>query len=552
MKRLFGTDGIRGQANAWPMTPDVIVQVGRAVAIYFQKNSASSRKRKSIYTGVSNECGQETEKSREFALTKSPQLFCEGVDEVRPLPHKHFNPYVDHANHQFTVVIGKDTRLSGYMIESALVSGLVSEGANVIMLGPVPTPAIAMLARSLRADVGIMISASHNPYFDNGIKFFDEDGVKFSSEVEEEIEGLIERLMENRAESPSTGEYGAGNGCEYDAGNGAAKGGRQKSDSSANATKECGKSIRLDDAAGRYVEFAKSTFPKKYDLSEVKVVLDCANGAAYKVAPRIFWELGATVIPLGDAPNGRNINDHCGALYPKPMQECLSAVGADVGIALDGDADRLLLTTKIGQIINGDQILALIAKNWAGFSQNVEGLRRLTNGVVSTCMSNIGLKKYLKSLNIEHFEAKVGDKNVVDLMRKTQSNLGGEESGHIILSDYTTTGDGIIAALQVLGIAREQGVGLDDLFPLYVPCPQVTKNFAINASITGSFIKDLQDEIMQQVQGDGCVVIRKSGTEPLLRVMIQDEDMQNIERIFDEIVMPKVNEKLSACKIPIS
>jgi phosphoglucosamine mutase len=429
----------------------------------------------------------------------------------------YFNPYVDSADHRATVLIGKDTRLSGYMIESALVAGLVAQGANVIMLGPIPTPAIAVLVRSLRADVGIMISASHNPYYDNGIKFFDSNGVKFSKEMEARIEAFVP--------DPQADDV------------------------------KCGKSIRLDDAAGRYVEFAKSTFPKKYDLSGVKIVLDCANGAAYKVAPRIFWELGATVIAMADEPNGRNINDGCGALHPSNMLRCVQDTGADIGIALDGDADRLLIATPGGQLVNGDQVLALIAKSWSARSEG--GAPRLTNGVVSTCMSNLGLKKYLQSLGISHFEAPVGDKNVVDLMRQTQSNLGGEESGHVILSDYTTTGDGIIAALQVLAIAQGQGQGegqrqgegqgeglgalrfcLDDIFPVYTPCPQKTVNFSLVSGISAQVVDELTQAIANQLGSDGHVVVRRSGTEPVVRVMIQHPDLDYIQHIFDHIVAP--------------
>ncbi|MDR1207871.1 MAG: phosphoglucosamine mutase [Holosporales bacterium] len=470
MTSIFGTDGIRGRANQWPMTPDLVLQVGRSIALRFRHDAP---------------------------LTTASA-------------YKHFNPYVDHANHQFTVVIGKDTRLSGYMIESALVAGLVAEGANVIMLGPIPTPAIAMLARSLRADIGIMISASHNPYYDNGIKFFDSNGVKFSEEIECEIETIVKELLSCN----SFKQY---------------------------PIRDCGKSMRLDDAAGRYVEFAKATFPSSLSLEGKKIVLDCANGAAYKVAPRVFWELGASVISLGDMPNGRNINEDCGALHPESLQKCVLEVGADVGIALDGDADRLLLVTKKGQFINGDQIIALIASEWSqnGPNENERNIsKRLKNGVVTTFMSNIGLKKYLEGLGIPHMEADIGDKNVFALMQSSHCNLGGEESGHIILSDYTTTGDGIIAALQVLGIVQNRN--LDDVFPVFEPYYQIISSFKLNESMTDELISNLKHDSETSLGKEGRVVIRKSGTEPLLRVMVQHKNEQFSKDIFSKLIVPAI------------
>jgi phosphoglucosamine mutase len=468
MTAIFGTDGIRGRANQWPMTPDIVLQVGRSVALRFRRD----------------------------ALPATISAY------------KYFNPYVDHADHQFTVVIGKDTRLSGYMIESALVAGLVAEGANVIMLGPVPTPAIAMLSRSLRADVGIMISASHNPYYDNGIKFFDSNGVKFSEEIEHEIENLVEKLLNCTSFKQSP-------------------------------IRDCGKSMRLDDAAGRYVEFAKATFPSSLSLEGMKIVLDCANGAAYKVAPRVFWELGASVIPLGDMPNGRNINEDCGALHPESLRKCVLEVGADVGIALDGDADRLLFVTKKGQFVNGDQIIALIASEWSQCSKNVkEQSIRLKNGVVTTFMSNLGLKKYLEELGILHLEADVGDKNVFALMQSSHSNLGGEESGHIILSDYTTTGDGILAALQVLGIVQKRD--LDDVFPVFKPYYQMINSFNLNESITDELIRNLKHNAARSLGENGRVVIRKSGTEHFLRVMVQHKNEQLAKDVLSKLIVPAI------------
>lgn len=453
--RLFGTDGIRGRANTPPITPETIVKIGQAIAFYF-------RDLPQVDAGV------------------FPQS----------LPYRMFNPYVNHSGHPFTVVVGKDTRLSGYMIESALVAGLVSQGAHVIMLGPLPTPAVAMLTRSLRAHVGIMITASHNPYTDNGIKFFDANGVKFSSNLENHLEEII---VSGVPPLPV----------------------------------ECGKSMRLDDSAGRYVEFAKATFPKGKSLDGLKIVLDCANGAAYRVAPRIFWELGASVIPLADEPNGRNINARCGALHPENLQKCIQETQADLGIALDGDADRLVLVNSKGETINGDQILALVAKEWKKNSW-------LRGGVVSTEISNLGLKKYLDSLGISHFESAVGDKNVVALMQQTGANLGGEESGHLILSDYTTTGDGIIAALQVLNVVQESGRKLDDLFPVFQPYPQLTRSFPLKEFMTAGFLHQLRSKLETKLAAEGRVILRKSGTEPVLRVVIQSKNPDLLESITAE------------------
>lgn len=469
--RLFGTDGIRGRANVFPITPDVMVRVGQAVAHIFQAPSVLEAKADST-------------------LQDNP------LNQGQTLGDN-FNPYVDpaHPHHRLTVVVGKDTRLSGYMIESALVAGLVSHGAHVIMLGPLPTPAVAMLTRSLRADVGIMISASHNPYKDNGIKFFDANGVKLTGSTEAQIEKLVHEGLP----------------CPLG---------------------ECGKSMRLDDAAGRYIEFAKATFPKGQSLAGLSMVLDCANGAAYKVAPRIFWELGASVRTLGDQPNGRNINESCGALHPEKLRQVVVETHADVGIALDGDADRLLLMTPKGQVVSGDQILALMAREWS---------RRgcLTGGVVSTVMSNAGLRKYLESHGVNHFEADVGDKHVVELMQQTNSNLGGEESGHLIFGDATTTGDGIIAALQVLSFLRPQGPTLDDLFPVFQPLPQVKFSLPRTDTMTPEWVAELQAQTERFLPKDSRLLIRRSGTEPVLRVLLQGEDEKALreawERAFREM-----------------
>ncbi|GHS90992.1 phosphoglucosamine mutase [Alphaproteobacteria bacterium] len=459
MKKLFGTDGIRGRANEGVIIPERLVKIGRAVAYYFQRHGRP-------------------------APEAAPPF---------ESPYRPFNPYVRDSivSHPFTVVMGKDTRLSGYMIESALVAGLVAQGAHVIMLGPAPTPAVALLTRSLRADVGIMISASHNPYYDNGIKFFDATGTKFTEEVEQKIE----EILQADAFPPSA---------------------------------ECGKSMRLDDAVGRYVEFAKATFPKGRTLDGLKIVLDCANGAAYKVAPRVFWELGACVVPIADAPNGRNINENCGALHPENLFSHLQTSQADVGLSLDGDADRLVLMTPKGNIVNGDQILALLAGK-----MHKEGTLR--GGVVSTNMSNLGLKMHLKTLEIPHFVAPVGDKNVLKMMQQTGSNLGGEESGHILLSDANTTGDGIIAALHVLGILGENKQALDEVFPVFQPVPQIVRNFPLGRGITDEQLRVLREKALDFLGEQSDVVIRKSGTEPVLRIMIQSIDASLLETFFEEI-----------------
>jgi phosphoglucosamine mutase len=447
---LFGTDGIRGRANQWPITPAVMVQVGRAVAYYFQAQRTA----------------------------KAPQTST-------------FFPYTKHIHDQqkLTVVIGKDTRLSGYMIETAITAGLTAQGANVIMLGPLPTPAIAMLVRSLRADIGIMISASHNPYYDNGVKFFDSKGIKF----DETTEGAIANIVQNE-EIP--------------------------------LPNDCGGALRLDDAAGRYVEFAKATFPKGCRLDGMKIALDCANGAAYKVAPQVFWELGASVVTASNSPNGRNINQNCGAVYPDTLIEITKRNNVDIGIALDGDADRVFVVTPQGATVNGDQIIALIAKNF-----HEAGV--LKGGVVSTCMSNIGLKAFLQSRGIPYFESKVGDKNVVEVMNKYSSNLGGEESGHIILGDYATTGDGITAALQILRILVEQKTTIDAVFPVFQETPRVVKNFQLPSSRpaanTDALIERIKTEGSAMLGGQGAIVARRSGTEPKLRVMVQHDDPALIE-----------------------
>lgn len=441
-ERLFGTDGVRGTPNTWPLLPETIVRIGKAAAYYFR-------------------CQRPT----------APRLPAE--------PRPTYHPYIQDplVSAPCTVIIGKDTRVSSYMIESALVAGLVSQGAHVILLGPIPTPAVALLVRSLRADLGIMISASHNPYKDNGIKFFNAEGTKISRDTER----AIETLVANNA-IPPTDNYG--------------------------------KSMRLDDAAGRYIEFAKRTFPKGMRLSGMRIAIDCANGAAYKVAPRILWELGAAVDICGDTPNGRNINEHCGALHPEMLINRMRTYPVDLGIALDGDADRLLIITPEGQRLNGDQILALVAKQW-----KTDGA--LAEGVVSTAVSNLGFRDFLRKENIPWHAAEVGDKNVLERMQQVGANLGGEESGHIILSDYLTTGDGLIAALQVLALLLRSNKHADDLFPVFTPTPQQTRNVPMPRKLSPEEVSTLQGKIQNQLGTGGIVLVRQSGTEPLVRVTIQ-------------------------------
>jgi phosphoglucosamine mutase len=377
------------------------------------------------------------------------------------------------------------------MIETALTAGLTAQGANVIMLGPLPTPAIAMLVRSLRTNLGIIISASHNPYYDNGIKFFDSNGIKF----DEKTEFAIANIVQNE-DIP--------------------------------LPEDCGGALRLDDAAGRYVEFVKATFPKGCSLEGIKIALDCANGAAYKVAPQVFWELGASVIAVGDSPNGHNINQNCGAVHPKFLIDVAKKNNTDIGIALDGDADRVFVVTPNGHVVNGDQILALIAKD-------LHEKDKLKGGVVSTCMSNIGLKNFLNSIGISHFESKVGDKNVVEVMNKYGCNLGGEESGHIILGDYATTGDGITAALQILRILVENKTKIDEIFPIFEEVPRVVKNFPTNSTITDKFIEKIKTEGEAILGESGVIIARRSGTEQKLRIMVQHNNPAIIEKVFSVV-----------------
>ncbi|WP_313352634.1 phosphoglucosamine mutase [Paracoccus sp. (in: a-proteobacteria)] len=438
-RKLFGTDGVRGRANTYPMTAEMALRLGAAAGRYFRRK---------------------------------------GEDHHR-------------------VVIGKDTRLSGYMLENALTAGLTSTGMNVLLLGPVPTPAVGYLTRSMRADVGIMISASHNPAHDNGIKFFGPDGFKLSDEAEAEIEAIVEGEI-----IPSQ-------------------------------PNNIGRAKRIDDGRGRYVEYAKTTFPSGKRLDGLKVVVDCANGAAYRAAPDVLWELGAEVIPLGVSPNGYNINDGLGSTHPEACARAVLEHGADMGISLDGDADRVMIVDEMGQVADGDQIMALLADRWA-----TQG--RLRGGaLVATVMSNLGLERFLQGRGLRLERTAVGDRYVVERMRGAGFNLGGEQSGHIVMTDYATTGDGLIASLQFLAAMSDSGRRASELVAQFEPVPQLLKNvrYAIGAD---PLSKDsVQAEIARaEARLDGCgrVLIRKSGTEPLIRVMAEAEDETVLREVVDNIV----------------
>jgi phosphoglucosamine mutase len=435
-RKLFGTDGIRGRANQEPMTAETALRVAMAAASLFRRGT-----------------------------------------------------------HRHRVVIGKDTRLSGYLLEPALTAGFIAKGMDVVLLGPLPTPAVAMLTRSLRADMGVMISASHNPYQDNGIKLFGPDGGKLS----DDLEARIERLMADGA-----------------------------ADDLADA-EHLGRATRLDDSIGRYVEYAKGTFSGG-TLEGLRIVVDCANGSAYKVAPTVLWELGAEVIPVAVQPDGRNINDRCGATHTRLMQENVLLHQADVGIALDGDADRLIMSDEKGRQIDGDQLMALIALNWARTG------RLKGDALVATVMSNLGLERFLATRSIALHRTPVGDRYVVEAMREKGCNLGGEQSGHIVLSDYNTTGDGLIAALQVLAVIREQGKPASEVCNLFKPLPQILKNVkAPGKVLEGAAVRDVISRAETRLGGGGRFVIRKSGTEPLVRVMAEGDDAGLVQQLVDEI-----------------
>ena len=436
-RKYFGTDGVRGLANTFPMTPDIALKLGAAAGRHFRKDQKQHR-----------------------------------------------------------VVIGKDTRRSSYMFENALTAGFTSTGMDVYLLGPVPTPAVGVLTRSMRADVGVMISASHNSYLDNGIKFFGPDGFKLSDKVELKIEELLD------------------NDIEY-------------ADS-----QNIGMAKRIDDALGRYMEFAKSAFPRKKLLNGLKVVVDCANGAAYKAAPIVLWELGAEVISIGVNPNGYNINKDCGSTYPQNAANAVLEHGADVGICLDGDADRLILIDDKGNIADGDQLMGLIASQWSSKGQLAK------NTLVATVMSNMGLERHLNSLDIKLLRTNVGDRYVVEEMQRSGYNLGGEQSGHIVMTDYATTGDGLMAALQFLNALVESKCSSSELVKVFEPMPQLLKNVRLNDTFSLDNLK-VQDSIKAGEDAFGSIgrlLIRKSGTEPLLRVMGECEDPKLLKSVVENIV----------------
>jgi phosphoglucosamine mutase len=435
-RKFFGTDGIRGTTNRDPMTAQMALSVGMAAGAHFLR-----------------------------------------------------------GDHRHRVVIGKDTRLSGYMMESAMVAGFTSVGMDVVLLGPMPTPAVAMLTRSMRADLGVMISASHNPFADNGIKLFGPDGYKLSDEDEHAIEKRLE-------DGPKLAE-----------------------------PELIGRARRIDDARGRYIHFAKSTFPEHLRLDGLKVVLDCANGAAYHVAPEALWELGAQVISLGVSPNGLNINDGCGSTHPKLVQETVVASGADIGLALDGDADRLIVVDEKGRIVDGDQLMALIA---LGLHQRGE---LKGDAVVATVMSNLGLERKLSDKGLKLLRTKVGDRYVLEEMRKTGCNIGGEQSGHIILADHSTTGDGLVAGLQVLAALVEANAPASELLRQFEPLPQLLRNvrFTEGAPLEADSVRKRIAAAEAELEGRGRLVIRKSGTEPLIRVMAEGDDPALVQRVVDDI-----------------
>lgn len=438
-RKLFGTDGVRGRANSWPMTAELALKLGAAAGRYFRRDGSAAHR----------------------------------------------------------VVIGKDTRLSGYMLENALTAGFTSTGMNVLLLGPVPTPAVGYLTRSMRADVGVMISASHNPHEDNGIKFFGPDGFKLSDAAEAEIEAMIEGEVQ-----PAKPE-------------------------------NIGRARRIEDGRGRYQEFVKTSFPSGLRLDGLKVVIDCANGAAYKAAPEVLWELGAEVIPIGISPNGTNINHRCGSTHSETAAEAVVAHGAHVGISLDGDADRIMILDETGRPADGDQIMALLAARWAE-----EG--RLAGGaLVATVMSNLGLERYLAGRGLRLERTAVGDRYVVERMREGGFNLGGEQSGHIVMTDYATTGDGLVAGLQFLAEMVRTGRPASELTRSFATVPQMLKNVRFSAGARPLEIASVQEVIRaseQRIEGRGRILIRKSGTEPLIRVMAECEDEALLAAVVDEIV----------------
>ncbi len=440
-RKYFGTDGIRGTTNKFPMTAEIALKVGMAVGAKF-------------------------------------------ID----------------GEHRHRVVIGKDTRLSGYVIEPALTAGLAAVGMDVFLVGPVPTPAVSMLTRSIRADIGIMISASHNPYHDNGIKIFTRDGHKLSDNIEKEIEVLIDSDM-----------------TQYLA-----------------KSENLGRVKRLDDASNRYIEFVKNSFPKDQNLNNIKIVVDCANGAAYKIASQIFWELGAEVIEIGAEPNGFNINENCGSTHPENLAKKVIETKADIGIALDGDADRLVIVNENGQVVEGDKLIAAIAEKLHDEGE-LKG-----DHVVITQMSNLALENYLSYIGVSTIRSQVGDRYVLEEMKKNRCNFGGEQSGHIVLSDYSTTGDGLIAALQILSIMCKSKRKVSEITNLFEPFPQILKNTKFDISrgnpLENQEIKNLILNKEKELGNNGRILVRKSGTENLIRVMAEGKNKEQIDKIVNEII----------------
>jgi phosphoglucosamine mutase len=437
-RQYFGTDGIRGRANG-VITPELALKVGQATGLVFQR-----------------------------------------------------------GEHRHRVVIGKDTRLSGYMIETALTAGFLSVGMDVLVLGPMPTPAIAMLTRSMRADLGVMISASHNLYEDNGIKLFGPDGYKLNDELEAEIESMLEAdLVPRLAKSP-----------------------------------DLGRAKRVESVHARYIEFAKRTMPRNMSLDGMRIVLDCANGAGYKVAPEALWELGAEVITIGNEPDGFNINKNVGSTSPDALIRKVKDMRADVGIALDGDADRVLIVDEKGQVVDGDQLMAVVAESWR------DDGRLSQPGIVATIMSNLGLERHLQGLGMSLARTAVGDRYVLEYMRSHGYNVGGEQSGHIILSDYSTTGDGLIAALQVLACVKKEDRLVSEVCHRFEAVPQIMKNvrFRKGQPLADDKVVNAIEDARKRLGNGGRLVIRPSGTEPVIRVMAEGDDRDLVERVVDDVV----------------
>jgi phosphoglucosamine mutase len=437
-RELFGTDGIRGTANQPPMTAETALRLGMAAGGYFTR-----------------------------------------------------------GDHRHRVVIGKDTRLSGYMLEPALTAGFTAMGMDVTLLSPLPTPGVAMLTRSLRADLGVMISASHNPYQDNGIKLFGPDGYKLSDDIELAIEERMRGACDTGLAAPS----------------------------------QLGRAVRLEGARGRYIEALKASLPRGMTLNGLKIVIDCANGAAYGVAPKVLWELGAEVIEVGTSPNGFNINARCGSTHPQAMCAAVREHGADVGIALDGDADRVVLADERGELIDGDQILALLANSW----QAEATLRG--DGVVATTMSNLGLERYLQHRGLKLHRTQVGDRYVVEHMRSSGHNLGGEQSGHIIMTDFATTGDGLLAGLQILAVMRRQERPMSAFGRAFEPLPQRLRNCRLNGGqpLAQAEVRRCIENAGERLGERGRMVVRPSGTEPLIRVMVEADDDKLLVAVLDEV-----------------